>query len=75
MIQELQSVIKQLLRLPAEEQKRYAMQIEEQLKSEMQWDELFAGTSDDQWDKMIAGVKAEIKGGDTESLEDFLNGQ
>jgi len=74
MIQELQSVIKQLLRLPAEEQKRYAIQIEEQLKSELKWDELFAGTSDDQWDKMIAGVKAEINGGDTESLEDFLNG-
>ena len=75
MIQELQSVIKQLLRLPAEEQKRYAMQIEEQLKAEMKWDELFAGTSDDQWDKMIADAKAEIKGGDTESVEDFLNGQ
>ena len=75
MTHELQSVIKQLLRLNPEEQKRYALQIEEQLKSDMKWDELFAATTEDQWDKMIANVEAQIQADDTESLEDFLNGQ
>ena len=75
MTQELESVIKQLLKLSADEQKRYALQIEEQLKSDMKWDELFAETTDEQWDKMIAEVEAEIEAGDTQSLEDFLNSQ
>jgi len=75
MTQELESVIKQLLKLSADEQKRYALQIEEQLKADMKWDELFAKTTDEQWDKMIAEVEAEIEAGDTQSLEDFLKSQ
>lgn len=75
MTQELQSVIKLLLKLSADEQRRYALQIEEQLKSDLKWDELFEKTTDEQWDKMIAEVEAEIESGDTQPLEDFLNSQ
>lgn len=65
----LRQAIAQIEKLPADRQDAIATQLLAELKSDREWETLFASTTDEQWDRMVAMVRQDIARGETVPID------
>ncbi|MEC4819964.1 MAG: hypothetical protein SAK29_42850, partial [Scytonema sp. PMC 1069.18] len=61
----LQRVIKEIQKLPADQQDAIASRLMAELKDEQTWTQQFESTTDEQWDRLADMVRQEIANGET----------